>query len=103
MEIHSTHGKKWILVINLIFVQRSHLRVVFLFLILENITALIERFKALLRYVNIYTTLGIIPSIKKILEDLKGFYGVFLLCIEVYLLELLYCYRIVVMKQGKAV
>ena len=73
-----------------------------MFLILENITALLERFKALLRHLNIQTTLGITPSLKSLLEALKGFYGAFVLCIEIYLLKLFYCYRIVVIEQGKA-
>ena len=48
-----------------------------MFLILENITVLLERFKALLRHLNIWTTLGITPSLKSLLEALKGFYGAF--------------------------
>lgn len=73
-----------------------------MFLILENITALLERFKALLRHLNIWSTLGIPFKLKSLLEALKGFYGAFVLCIEISFLELLYCYCIVVIEQGKA-
>ena len=66
-----------------------------------NVTST-EAFKGDLRHVNIWTTLGITFGLKSLLEAVEGFYGAFLLCIEIYLLELLYCYRIVVMKQGKA-
>ena len=73
-----------------------------MFLIIENITALLERFKALLRHVNIRSSAGITFGLKSLLEALKGFYGAFVLCIGIYLLELLHCYCIVVIEQGKA-
>ena len=46
--------------------------------------------------------MGITLGLKSLLEALKGFYGAFVLCIGISFLELLYCYRIVVIEQGKA-
>ena len=68
-----------------------------MFLILENITVLLERFKALLRHLNIRTTLGITFGLKSLLEALKGFYGAFLLCIGMILFNKIYCFGIVVL------
>ena len=67
-----------------------------MFLILENITALLERFKALLRHLNIRSIAGITFGLKSLLEALKGFYGAFLLCIGMILFNKIYCLRIVV-------
>ena len=73
-----------------------------MFVFQENITILTERFKALLRHLNIWSTLGITPSLKSLLEAIEGFYGAFVLCIGIYLLKLFYCFCIVVIEQGKA-
>ena len=58
--------------------------------------------KDVLNDVSIESAVGIPFKLKSLLEALKGFYGAFLLCIGIYLLELLHCYCIVVIEQGKA-